>query len=164
MLRTSLTIAAAAGLLAACGHHNETGSAQAPAASGAAPAEGAAPTSAQVKALLATLPAPYASGDVDNGRRVFIRCQACHTATEGGPNLMGPNLWGLFGRKVASKADFNYSDALKAQSWTWDAQHLDAWIKDPRKTAPGTNMSFAGVPDDKDRIDVIAYLKTVTSK
>lgn len=140
-----------------------SGQSQAVATSSAAP-QAAGPTDAQLKALVASLPAPYSTGDIDNGRRVFARCQVCHTTVEGGPNLIGPNLWGLFGRKVASKADFPYSDALKAQPGAWDAARLDAWISDPRKVAPGTKMSFAGVPDAKDRIDVIAYLKTATSK
>jgi cytochrome c len=161
MLRTSVTIAAAGVLLAACGHNNETASSGTQAAPVAAPAS---PPSADVKAQLATLPAPYATGDVDNGRRVFMRCQVCHTTAQDGPDSIGPNLWGLFGRKVASKPGYAYSDALKAQSWTWDAQHIDAWISGPQKMVPGTKMSFAGLPDAKDRVDVIAYLKTATSK
>ena len=174
MLRTSLTITLAAILLAGCGQRQEAASSQAettpapagtaPEASSAQPAAEAPALSAHDKALLASLPAPYNAADVEHGRIVFARCQVCHTVTEGGPDLIGPNLWGVFGRKVASKAGYTYSDALKSKSWTWDAQHIDTWITDPRQVAPGTKMSFIGLADPKDRIDVIAYLKTATSK
>ena len=77
--------------------------------------------------------------------------------------MTGPNLYGVFGRKVASKADYAYSAALSAKSWTWDAEHLDGWLKSPRTYVPGTKMSFYGVPDDQDRRDLIGYLKVGTS-
>ena len=170
MLKTSLTIALAAALFAGCGQTQQAASSQAetqstaPEASSVEPAAEAPALSAHAKAQLASLPAPYDTGDVEHGKIVFARCQVCHTVTEGGPDLLGPNLWGLFGRKVASKLGYAYSDALKSKSWTWDAQHIDAWITDPRQAAPGTKMSFVGLSDPKDRIDVIAYLKTATSK
>jgi cytochrome c len=172
MYRTCAILALAAGLLAACGRGQETAgsettsstvapASEAPAAETAQPA---APPSPEVQKLLATLPAPYNTGDVEHGHVVFARCQVCHTATEGGPDMIGPNLWGVFGRKVASKPGYAYSDALKAKDWTWDASHLNAWLENPRAVAPGTKMSFAGLADPKDRIDVIAYLKTATAK
>lgn len=180
MLRTSLTIAFATALLAGCGQKQDVASSQGetapppspptgatsatPQASAAQPAADAPALSAHDQALLATLPAPYNTGDVEHGKIVFARCQVCHTDTEGGPDLIGPNLWGVFGRKVASKPGYTYSDALKSKSWTWDAQHIDAWITAPRQVAPGTKMSFVGLADPKDRIDLIAYLKTATSK
>jgi cytochrome c len=77
--------------------------------------------------------------------------------------MTGPNLNGIFGRKVASKAGFLYSDALKAQDFTWDADHLDKWLTDPKAMVPNTKMTFVGFTDPKDRIDVIAYLKAETS-
>jgi cytochrome c len=179
MLRTSLTIALAAALLAGCGQKQEAASSQdetaapsppasatsaAPEASSAEPAAEAPALSAQDKALVATLPAPYNTGDVEHGKIVFARCQVCHTVTKGDPDMIGPNLSGIFGRKVASKPGYTYSDALKSKAWTWDAQHIDTWITDPRQVAPGTKMSFIGLADPKDRIDLIAYLKTATSK
>lgn len=176
MFRTCLTLALAAGLLAGCGRNNQTAgsetesaSAPAPTSSAAAPAAPTAETAQpatpeDIKAKLASLPAPYNTGDVEHGHVVFARCQVCHTVTEGGPDMIGPNLWGVFGRKVASKPGYSYSEALKAKDWTWDASHLNAWLEDPRAVAPGTKMSFAGLSDAKDRIDVIAYLKTATSK
>ncbi len=172
MSKTGLTLALAAALLAGCGQNHETSGPQPETTSSASPSASATPPasepsvqpSVQAQKLLAALPSPYNTGDIENGHRVFARCQVCHTTSEGGPNLIGPNLWGVFGRKVASKADFAYSDALKSKSWAWDASHLDAWIQNPREVAPGTKMSFAGLPDAKDRTDVIAYLKTATSK
>ena len=72
--------------------------------------------------------------------------------------MTGPNLHGVFGRKAASIAGFNYSDALKASGWTWDAAHVDTWITDPKAALPGAKMTFAGLKDPKDRTDLIAYL------
>jgi cytochrome c len=105
------------------------------------------------------LPAPYNTGDPDNGQAKFALCQACHTVTAGGPNMTGPNLHGIFGRKAATLPGYTYSDAMKGAGWTWDAQHLDAWLAGPTKVLPGTKMTFVGLPNPKDRIDVIAYLK-----
>jgi cytochrome c len=115
-------------------------------------------TDAEKKAALAALPAPYNAADLDNGESKFALCSTCHTLQQGGPNMTGPNLYGVFGRKAATVAGFTYSDVLKAAGWTWDAQHLDAWITDPKVVAPGTKMTFAGMKDPKDRTDVIAYV------
>lgn len=122
----------------------------------------AGPTPEQIASALAALPAPYNTGDVDNGHAKFALCQACHTVIAGAPNLVGPNLHGVFGRKAGALAGFSYTDALKAAGWTWDAEHLDTWLTNPAKTAPGTKMTFAGLPNPKDRIDVIAYLKVAS--
>lgn len=121
------------------------------------------PTPEQIAAALATLPAPYNAGDVDNGHAKFALCMACHTVAAGGPNMTGPNLHGIFGRKAGTAPGFSYSDALKAAGWTWDAEHLDNWLSGPAKVLPGTKMTFAGLPNPKDRIDVIAYLKVAST-
>ncbi|HEX4095839.1 MAG TPA: cytochrome c family protein [Caulobacteraceae bacterium] len=158
MLRANFSVAAliaAAALLSACKPSSTSEQ--------AAPTPPPPPTPAQVTALVATLPAPFNTGDVQNGKERFVQCAACHTITEGGPNLTGPNLYGVFGRKAGSKADFNYSDGLKAAGFTWDAAHINQWITDPRAMIPGTKMTFVGLPDPKDRIDVIAYLKSQTT-
>jgi cytochrome c len=166
---------AAALTLAACGKKNEAANAPAaeaptetaaPAAAPAATESAAAPavTDEQAKKLLAELPAPYNAGDPAHGKAVFARCRSCHTTNEGGADMTGPNLYGVFGRKAGTKAGYNYSDALKAAGWTWDAQHIDKWIENPRADVPGTKMSFVGLKDPKDRTDVIAYLKTATGK
>ncbi|HEY0435471.1 MAG TPA: cytochrome c family protein [Phenylobacterium sp.] len=127
-----------------------------------APSGAAMLTDEQMKAAQASLPAPFNTADLSNGQSKFALCQTCHTLVEGGPNMTGPNLHGVFGRKAASKEGFNYSDALKAAGWTWDAAHLDTWIADPKAALPGTKMTFAGMKDPKDRTDTIAYLMVQT--
>lgn len=113
-------------------------------------------------AMLATLPAPYDTGDTENGRRVFARCRSCHTLPEGGPNLTGPNLWGVFGRQAGSLEGYNYSPALREAGFTWTAERLDDWLTNPRTFLPGNKMAFAGVRDETDRRDLIAWLKLET--
>lgn len=98
-------------------------------------------------------------GDAGAGEAVFARCAACHKAN--GANAVGPHLDGVVGRPAASVAEFAYSPALRAmdgQSWT--PERLDAFLRNPRGFAPGTNMAFAGVPDVQDRADLIAWLAT----
>jgi cytochrome c len=122
----------------------------------------AVPTDADKADALAALPAPYNTGDLSNGQSKFALCRSCHTITEGGPDLTGPNLHGVFGRKAGSKPGYAYSDAVKAAGFTWDAEHLDKWLASPREFLPGTKMTFAGLHDPKDRVDLIAYLKVET--
>ena len=154
-----------AALLAACSKP-QTASDQAPSPTepASAPASApAAPTPDQVKAILATLPASYAAADLENGKAKFAICKSCHTTEQGGPNMTGPNLYGVFGRKAGSLDGFAYSDGLKATGVTWDAAHIDTWITDPRAMVPTTKMTYFGLKDAKDRTDVIAYLKVATS-
>lgn len=140
--------------LAGCGQGGE------PAAPKAPPRP--ALTDAQRQAILASLPAPYNAGDMENGRRAFARCRSCHTITEGGPNMTGPNLWGVFGRQAGAHPGYNYSNALKQADFAWDAERLDHWLANPRTFLPGNKMTFPGLPDQTDRRDVIAWLKVET--
>lgn len=117
-----------------------------------------APTPEQMKATLATLPAPYNTADLANGQAKFALCASCHTITPGGPNMTGPNLFGIMGHKAGVHASYNYSAALKDSGWVWDPEKLDHWLENPRTTLPGNKMSFIGLRDPKDRTDVIAYL------
>ncbi|MBU4436379.1 MAG: cytochrome c family protein [Alphaproteobacteria bacterium] len=126
------------------------------------PAVAAAPTDPEKAAALAALPAPYNTGDLANGQSRFALCRSCHTITEGGPAMTGPNLWGIFGRQAGTSPGYAYSAAVKSAGFVWDAEHLDKWLADPRGFLPGTKMSFAGLKDPKDRIDLIAYLKVET--
>ena len=103
------------------------------------------------------------AADVAAGEAAFARCKACHTDSNGGPNGIGPNLWGVVGRPVAGHAGFAYSDAMKAHvgdtaTWTLDA--LDEFINAPQKIVAGTKMSFAGLRDTPTRVNLIAYLIT----
>lgn len=145
-------------ILAACSKGEE----KAEEGSSAAPAVATTPSDTEKAALLATLPAPYNTGDLANGQRKFALCRSCHTIAEGGPALTGPNLHGVFGRKAGAVADYAYSPAIKAAGFIWDGEHLDKWLADPRGFLPGTKMSFAGLKDPKDRVDLIAYLKVET--
>ncbi|HEV2532952.1 cytochrome c family protein [Phenylobacterium sp.] len=168
MRHLGLTVAAAAvaAALCGCGKSSTTSSDQSQASqpsATSASSQPAEPTPEQKKQAVAQLPAPYNTGDLDNGEAKFAVCKSCHTLAPGGPDMTGPNLGGLFGRKVATKAGYAYSDPLKAQSFTWDAAHLDTWLTDPKAMVPNTKMTFPGFKDPKDRIDVIAYLKAETS-
>ena len=156
-----LVLFAGLGLLAACGQKTAApDQAATPTEPASAPAIA---TPEQAKALVATLPAPFNTGDPEAGKGKFTPCAACHTLTQGGPNMTGPNLYGIFGRKTASLASFDYSDALKAAGGSWDPARIDTWISGPQAMVPGTRMSFPGLKDAKDRADVIAYLKVATS-
>lgn len=167
MIRPSMTAVLAFLALTGCGKGDgepATGTPAAPgqtvsAAPAAAPVAAAGPEKA---ALLAALPAPYDQADLDNGRRVFARCRSCHTITEGGPGMTGPNLYGMFGRQAAAQPGFNYSAALRNAGFVWDGARLDNWLENPRTFLQGTKMSFAGIPDADDRRDVIAFLKIET--
>lgn len=121
-----------------------------------------APTEAEKAAILASLPAPYNAADLDNGRRAFARCRSCHTINEGGSNMTGPNLYGIFGRVAGTHPKYNYSAPLKAAGFVWDAGRLDHWLENPRTFLPGNKMTFPGLPDATDRRDVIAFLKVET--
>ncbi|EGD58222.1 cytochrome c, class I [Novosphingobium nitrogenifigens DSM 19370] len=90
----------------------------------------------------------------------FARCAACHNATKDAGPKIGPDLWGVYGRKAAS-AKFNYSAALKAQKITWNDAALDKWLTGPMQMVPGTMMSFPGLKDPAKRAEIIAYLKTL---
>jgi cytochrome c len=116
-------------------------------------------TDAEKQTLLASLPAPYNTGDLEEGRKQFMLCRSCHNIAAGGPNMTGPNLHGVFGRTAGTHEGFKYSDAVKNAGFAWDAEKLDAWLADPRGYLPGNRMTFAGLKDAKKRVDLIAYLK-----
>lgn len=155
--RTKTALAATCLLgLAACGPGGGgESSAPAPAAKAPVPER----TEAEIQALLASLPAPYNTGDLENGRRQFGLCRSCHTVAEGGPNLTGPNLHGMFGRAAGAVEGYRYSDALKTAGFMWNAERLDAWLANPKTYLPGNRMTFAGLSDPQKRVDLIAYLK-----
>lgn len=104
--------------------------------------------------------APLAAADPVKGEQSFKKCQSCHTINQGGANGIGPNLWAIYGdKKAEGRGGFAFSDALKGKGGVWDDASLDAWLTSPRAFAPGTKMTFAGLPDAAERANVIAYLK-----
>lgn len=102
-----------------------------------------------------------ASGNVQAGQKIFAKCQACHSADNGGPNKVGPNLFGVVGRPKASHAGFNYSDAMKAKGGDWTLVDVAAFIHSPKGFVPGTKMLFPGIADAGDLGDLLAYLNTL---
>ena len=103
-----------------------------------------------------------ASASADHGAQVAKQCTICHNLQEGQGPKIGPDLYGVVGRQVASVAGFNYSAALKAMGGTWTFDALNKWLLDPRADVPGTAMTFAGLASEKQRADVIAYLNTLS--
>ena len=163
MRATSMASLLVLGLIAACSKPSApTQSAATPEVATPAPAAPAL-TDAQKKALLAELPAAYQNADLDNGQAKFAICKTCHNTAQGAGNMTGPNLYGIFGRKAGSEPGYAYSDGMKSLGITWDAASIDKWITNPRAMVPASKMTYVGMQIPKDRIDLIAYLKTVTS-
>ena len=101
-----------------------------------------------------------ASADVAAGKKSFSKCLVCHTDEKGGPNKIGPNLWGVVGAKKQHRDDYQYSGALAKVGGTWTYEDINKFITKPSAFAPGTKMTFAGDPSVKDRANIIAYLRT----
>ena len=101
-----------------------------------------------------------ASADAAAGEQVFKKCTACHNADKGGANALGPNLWGMLGAPVGKGHGFAFSPALSGVGGTWNWDNLSAWLASPKKFAPGTKMTFAGLSNPQDRANVIAFLNS----
>jgi cytochrome c len=98
--------------------------------------------------------------DIDHGAQIARQCQACHNFAKGGPNMVGPNLYGVVGGPHDHKADYSYSDAMQAFVGNWDYESLNKFITKPQDYVKGTKMGFAGLKKIQDRADVIAWLRT----
>ena len=99
-----------------------------------------------------------ATADAAKGEAVFKKCAACHNADPGGANALGPALFGTMGKGIAGHPGFAYSDALKGVGGTWDWDNMSNWLANPKKFAPGTKMTFAGLSNPQDRADLMLWL------
>jgi cytochrome c len=116
--------------------------------------------------LLVSLPGIACAADPVKGEQVFKSCAACHSIGPNAKNKLGPELNGIVGRKWASAEGYSYSQDLlagKAQGNIWDADRLNKYIENPKSVAPRGKMPFAGIKDEKQREDLIAYLQQFNS-
>lgn len=125
-------------------------------------AEAASSGPAAAPAAVEPLPIRLAKADPAKGQASAKKCMACHDLSKGGPNKVGPNLYGVVGRPVASHEGFNYSSAMKAKGGTWTYEEIDRFITSPKSYVPGTLMAFAGIAQPQERADVLSYLKTLS--
>ena len=128
----------------------------------ATPSNDAETVEVSASEAFAALPEPYKSTDYNRGRRTFKLCQSCHTLQEGGQNLVGPNLYGMFGRQIGAVEGYSYSRAVQDSEIIWTPELLAEWLESPRNFLPGNRMSFAGVRRPDDRTAVIAYIMSET--
>jgi len=113
-------------------------------------------------ALLAgSVLAANAAGDAKAGAQVFKRCAVCHTNDKGGGDGLGPNLFGIVGRKAATRPGFAYSAPLQKSGIVWNEALLTKWAAGPARVVPGTKMMFAGITSKKQQADIAAYLATL---
>lgn len=99
-------------------------------------------------------------GDPVHGEQVFKKCLVCHTIEPGGKKV-GPSLYGVVGRPAGTLPGFTYSDAMKNSGITWDEATLATYLMDPKALVPKNKMAFPGLKEEQDRLDVIAYLKSI---
>ncbi len=122
------------------------------------PAAGAAPALAAAPVDLGTL---LASADAERGKGTAKLCASCHTFEPGGPNRVGPNLWGVVGRDIAGTGGYAYSPAVAGHPGAWTYEELDRYLASPARAIPGNKMAFNGVRNPKDRANLLAYLGTL---
>ena len=130
----------------------------------ALPASASAPATAAAPAAPKETPLPelLAKADATKGQSDAKICGTCHNFDKGGAVKVGPDLWGVVGRPVASAAGFAYSDSLKGAGGDWSYDKLNNWIANPKEMAAGTKMAFAGEKDPHKRADILAYLQSLS--
>lgn len=117
-------------------------------------------------AAKADLPDPIlhlvASADIAKGEKLSKACAACHSFEKGGPNKVGPNLWGVVGSQKAGRSGFSYSDVLAGKGGDWDYASLNEFLWKPKKYVPGTKMNYIGLKKPEDRAAIVAWLRTLS--
>ncbi len=104
--------------------------------------------------------------DADAGARVFNQCRACHTINQGGRNGVGPNLYGVWGRAAGAVEGFRYSAPMRAKAGeglAWNEANLRAYLTDPKAVVPAGSMSFAGIRNEQQLNDLLAYLQRAST-
>ncbi len=112
-------------------------------------------------AAVSLAPPSWADGDPEKGKKVFRKCKSCHSL-EAGKNKIGPHLNGVFGRTAGTIEGFKFSAALVESGIVWDEVTMDEYVTKPKDMVPKTKMNFVGLKKEKDRQDLIAYLKEAT--
>ena len=104
----------------------------------------------------------FASTSASEGKKIFKKCAACHSISQGGGNKIGPALWGILGREAGSSSDYKYSKAMVAYSKQWSFEEMDGFLTKPKDWIKGTKMSFAGLKNAKERAAIILYMNENT--
>jgi len=116
----------------------------------------AAPAPEQMPDFASAIPA----ADVAAGKEIAQRCQQCHDLSKGGPNKIGPDLYGIIGRPRASHPGFSYSTVMTAKGGTWTYEEIFRFLRSPGRYIPGTKMSFIGLPRAQDRLNLLAFMRS----
>lgn len=154
-MKVSIILASCALILVACGNSEPASKASAPESTEVSAPKPASTPSANNDVQL--------SPEMAHGAKIYKRCRACHTLEQDGKHKVGPNLWGIYGAKTASKDGYAYSKAMRAADIIWDEETMDAYIKRPSTFMPGNKMTFIGLKKQEDRDAVQAYMKAKTS-
>ena len=156
-----LMVAAALMSLGACGNDSRNGMSEEEGAEQLSAATLGEQTVLGVSEYLALEQFKFANHE--KGERQALICKACHSLEAGGPNMIGPALFGFFGKAAGAQAGFAYSPAMQAANFVWTPRALDAWLAQPGRFLPGNRMTFGGVASQQDRDDLIAYLMVKTT-
>ncbi len=144
-------------------HRGEVRTTMVAAAEAEPPEAAEAPSETATGAALTGVTTLLAAADPAAGAKEIKKCTACHSLNQGGKHRLGPNLWDIIDRPVASAAGYKYSKALKSKSGeTWSYGNLDVYLTKPKAWAPGTKMAFAGLKKPARRADLIAYLRSLS--
>ena len=113
-------------------------------------------------ATLLSIAGAAAADETSSGTAELQKCKICHSLEKGAPNRVGPNLFGVYGRKAGMAPGYNYSEALKRSGIVWNDASLSAFLRDPQGEIPGSHMSFPGIKDDDERAGLLQELKQAT--